>query len=779
MWRQTKPLTWCLLLLGTGVAIGEEPYLTESYFEQWARRTPRDVEFQIVRGQEPEPLQPEPVQPVPTPEFGLRRAPRLDVAPAAADIVAPGEYRFTFPGGDTVTGNQVAATGAAGSGEVLRDSSQVQSVSVKRRSSMTLDPFIRGYNVNQMRTFYDGVSLPVRSDLDSALSKVDSSLIDRMTVIPGPYSVRNGPGFAFIEAVPVSTPRYEDGFEAHNRIGMSVRTNGGQVFGREAVYGGNSDYGFIFSYGNRVGGDYDSGSGFNIPGSYSVQNYAGSIGFDLSDGPTVEFRFSRLDQSDSEYAAQFFDVNYLGTDSFALNLHQEDPNGFSRYRLEAWYNRTRFYGDTELGAKRRVDYPVINRVEAAMTAAGQLPNDGSTFSGSTNGDLTSTGLRSIATYGDEEDLQLSLGIDLSYVENHIYEDFIVVSPTDVRTFFAETNLPRVHMMDPGLFVEFGGPILSYWTTTIGARVDWVHTETQSSGGAPDGLRPGTNLVGLPLSLDDVLYAFNMTNELELSPNWTARFRFGHAQRVPSLTERYADGVMLGMIQSGFSRVVGDPELASERVWQVDAGIEADLDIVQARIRGFHSWIQEYVTYQASVISDVSGARLLWATNTPLATLAGFEAYGELDLTNQLTAFGSLQYVDGRDRGIDVPLPGIAPLEGRTGLRLSDPGAEGRWGAELGVRMVHAQERLAFLRRLAVGGIDDLEQPTPGFSVCHLRGFWSVTDNLNLVAGVENLFNRAFFEHLDLRLPADPARGFPETTVYSPGITPYFSVEWTH
>ena len=41
-------------------------------------------------------------------------------------------------------------------------------------------------------------------------------------------------------------------------------------------------------------------------------------------------------------------------------------------------------------------------------------------------------------------------------------------------------------------------------------------------------------------------------------------------------------------------------------------------------------------------------------------------------------------------------------------------------------------------------------------------------------GAENLFDRNYFEHLNLRLPADGT--FTDTVVLSPGLTPYLGVE---
>ena len=297
--------------------------------------------------------------------------------------------------------------------------------------------------------------------------------------------------------------------------------------------------------------------------------------------------------------------------------------------------------------------------------------------------------------------------------------------------------------------------------------------------------------------NDNLYAFYLASELEVSPVWTLKAGGGYAERIPSLVDRYADGVFMGIMQSGFNRVIGSPTLRKERAWQVDLGMTAEYD--RCGIRGdiFYSWIDDYnLAYQGEVANDPLGARLLRSTNAELVTLFGFNMIGDLELTERLRAFSSVSYLEGRDRNIriasqpnlfDQPLYGIVPLEGRAGVVLTDPCGGENWGVELGARMVRSQERLAQLRRGSAEqftGFAPLELRTPGFTVCYIRAYYNATKNLHLIAGIENLFDKSYVQHLDLRLPnqtnvpvGDPRSYY--TQVFSPGFSPYMGVEWTY
>ncbi|MBI3462053.1 MAG: TonB-dependent receptor [Planctomycetes bacterium] len=151
--------------------------------------------------------------------------------------------------------------------------------------------------------------------------------------------------------------------------------------------------------------------------------------------------------------------------------------------------------------------------------------------------------------------------------------------------------------------------------------------------------------------------------------------------------------------------------------------------------------------------------------------AGTAGRNDRGCNDWLTPFATVSYVEGRDhsrgdRGIipgssEEPLPGIAPLAGRLGLRLHEPAEKPRWGIELAARIVDNQDRVASSL---------LEEPTAGFTTYDLRGFWQATRGLLLVTGVENLTDKQYREHLDLRT----GQG-----VFQPGVNFYFGFEWSY
>ena len=158
------------------------------------------------------------------------------------------------------------------------------------------------------------------------------------------------------------------------------------------------------------------------------------------------------------------------------------------------------------------------------------------------------------------------------------------------------------------------------------------------------------------------------NKVKLDEHWTLDAGFGEAQRPPTLMERYSDGLFVSTLQSGFTHMVGNVDLRPERDWQFDVGLGSNYDYLHTKARFFQAWIQDYVTYAGSNVSNpltFLDARLLYFTNTRLATLTGFETAADYDWSENLTPFAKMSYVYGWDQEINAPLTGISPWKGRS------------------------------------------------------------------------------------------------------------------
>jgi outer membrane receptor protein involved in Fe transport len=679
------------------------------------------------------------------------------------------------PTSDVVGRGQVATTAATDLGSLLSKSDDVQTVGTQRRSQVAFDPHIRGYRFGEIYSQAAGeYFLPVRLDLDSMLSKIDPYLIQQVTVIPGPYGLRYGPGFSFIDITLIDTPRSNCGPTWNNRASLMYRGNGNQIAGQDTLSGGGQNYGFISGYGLRTGSDYRSGNGQLIPSSYHNQNALLQLGWDTANG-RVEARYSRYDLWNTEYALQFFDVSSLQTDSFNLNYAGTDQVSGADQIAQVWWNQTKFNGNDTGADKNEIRQRIVNGLNNDFGTA----LNANQFQGFVNGGLTSAGARAVRTYGEATGDYQRFGTDFRYVTQSTFERFNIIDPTNTvpvedRTF--TTNQPHSVLIDPGMFAEWGTPWTSYFKTALGGRVDYVNTKPRQSEYDNTPGAPGVSNVNF--NQNDVLLASYMTSELQLTQEWTIRSGLGYAERVPDLVNRYADGVFLGILQNGFSKVIGDPSLKKERATQVDTSVIANYGYVNARATAFYSWIDNYNTYTTFGVDPPTGAQLLLASNTALATLGGGELYGDYRYDDITTFFASAQYVQGIDQVIHRNLPQIYPLQSRLGVRWADPAASSQWGFEWGVRLVAAQHRIGYLRDdFSATTSTPVESPTGGFYTSYVRGYYNLSQNFHLVGGIDNMFNRNYIEHLDLRLRGPAVTPGGITNAFAPGFTAYAGLEW--
>ena len=182
---------------------------------------------------------------------------------------------------------------------------------------------------------------------------------------------------------------------------------------------------------------------------------------------------------------------------------------------------------------------------------------------------------------------------------------------------------------------------------------------------------------------------------------------------------------------------------------------------------------EFITYNGFAVSNLPDAQALIFTNTPNASLAGFELWEEYDVNKNWTAFANMSYTEGTDDSLGAPLPGMSPLSSTLGLRVHDSDKGRRWGVETSVQVVAKQTRLG---EISEGGVaTQVETPTAAFGVCNLRGYYNYTKDISFMAGIDNLTNTNYQTALDIRYPAISGQYSP-LHVWEPGISPFVGMK---
>lgn len=740
--------------------------------------------------------EPAPAQPTPkAPEPKAPETPPTPPTTSAAPETQSGSSLASFFGLPSVAGTTSSATTATaapaastnitgqsavpaqGVGNLLANSNSAQGVEVQKRSPLVGDPRVEGLHFGQIVTQADGgYWFPARVDLDTVVSKLDPSDISNILVIRGPYSVRYGPGFSFIDIQSLPTPRSTDGlFDIHGSTSFTYRTNGQGLQGQQSVWGGNTDWGFRVTYEGSASGDYVTGNGTKMPSSYNNQFVDFAFGYDLSRNETVEVRYMHVQQSNVLLPGLLTDINSLTTDAFSGRYTATQGHWFDRFTLDVWINNTTFNGDSS-NTQTRTQIPALNNIFPANLSADNAVID-TIFNPvrldiTTNGNALSYGTREITTWGDVKGMNISVGADARVFSNSYTEyDAFNLSVLPGTGQPANLGIPDSRQIDVGGFVDGSLPLGERFILKAGGRMDYVSTQFLQF--VPNvSTASYLTSVGEPVDRNFILFSSYATAEYKIAPAWTAQLGYGFAERPPTLTELYTGGAFLGLIQNGFNSIYGNPGLLPEQLHQMNASLTAKYDTFRAGGNAFYAFVPDYITYdflgpftvaniavpESAPLTGTTPINRLRFINTGLATLYGFDAYGEWDALPWLTPFATLSFVEGWDQTRDEALPGIPPLASRAGLRFHEPGANQRWGMEYFARMVATQNLYA----ASLG-----EQRTGGFVVHYIRAYWQPRPNMQLLAGIENIGNLQYREHLDLRTGLG---------VFQPGINFYGGVK---
>jgi iron complex outermembrane receptor protein len=155
---------------------------------------------------------------------------------------------------------------------------------------------------------------------------------------------------------------------------------------------------------------------------------------------------------------------------------------------------------------------------------------------------------------------------------------------------------------------------------------------------------------------------------------------------------------------------------------------------------YHHWIDDFVLSTTIAWMDVNGDgtddRVRGFENVS-ARLRGLELAMQFRPLDRVSLPVTLAFVDGRNQSGNRPLPEIPPLDGAATVR-------SRWGAEQRVRL-EVGTRFAASQR----DVDPEfgEDETAAWATFRVEGAVTFRPGIRIKAGVENLLDSRYHEHL--------------------------------
>jgi len=603
---------------------------------------------------------------------------------------------------------------------------------VIRKGGTDGDPVLRGMAGSRLNLLLDGEQVlgGCGARMDPPTAYVFPESFDRITVIKGPQTVLYGPGNS---AGTVLFERTSARLARPGWRGTASLLGGSWGRNDEVVdaTGGTPEV-YVRGAGTRSHlGDYRDGNGNAVHARYTRWSAFGAVGWTPDDDTRVELSGNRSDGR-AAYADRSTDGVRFLRENLGLKYDQRHLSPLlDRLEVQLYRNE--------------VDHVMDNATLRTFTPTPMAPEPAAMNPG-----RTTEGGRVAATLRLTEAMQLVLGTDVQ-ANRHTFRMSLRQGSRP------EESLPRLDdafFRSVGLFGELTHAFTPADRVVAGLRADRWHAEDRRSqvqltmmASAPDPTAGQHR--------DTTLESGFARYERDVANGGTTLYAgIGHAERFPDYWEAITKESLASTSAFG---------TRPERTSQLDLGLVKQAGPLRASLSAFYGEVRDFILIQSNVPKAAMGGtvRLATVARNVDATTWGGEAAATLALTARLMAEGSLAYVHGTNDTDRRPLAQMPPLEARLGLTWDT----GVWSVGGLLRAATRQDRVAVNQGNIAG--QDLG-PTPGFAVASLNGGWRPRRSLLVTAGVDNLFNRAYAEHLSRNATTVPGFVLQSLRVNEPG-----------
>ncbi len=563
--------------------------------------------------------------------------------------------------------------------------------SAVRGGGSNSDPVFRGMFGSRLKLLANGAEMlgACPSRMDSPSSYITPENYDALTVIKGPQTVIWGPGNSAATILFERDP--EDFSELGGRVDASFLVGSDGRFDRNIDAAAGGEQGYIRLLANRSDSDdYQDGNGDDVHSRWDKWSTDLVLGWTPDEDTLLELTVGRGD-GEARYAGRGMDGSQFERESIALRFEQ-DNIGEVLQKIEArvYYNYA--------------DHVMDNYSLRTPSGMGMMANPMAS-----NVDRRTLGGRLAATW-QWSDYELVAGVDAQRNEHRKRtSSFNMMTGTlTEHDRFAWNKDADFH--NYGLFGELTRDLDDDSRVIGGARLDHAAAKDYRSTGASAGDSRSDNLPSGFLRYE---------HDLQSLPA-TAYVGLGHTQRFPDYWELFSGGA------DAFE------QLNPEKTTQLDFGMQYSQGPLEAWASAYVGQVRDYIlfSYSPTKYSENIDARIM-----------GGELGASYRLNSNWKTDASLAYAWGKNSSDGEALPQMPPLEGRLGLTYE----QGDWSAAGLWRVVAAQNRVAEGK----GNVTSKDfDESAGFGVFSLNGAYRVNQTFKLSTGIDNLFDKAYSEHLN-------------------------------
>ncbi|WP_435034569.1 TonB-dependent copper receptor [Pseudomonas neuropathica] len=607
--------------------------------------------------------------------------------------------------------------------------------SLVRNGGTNGDPVLRGMFGSRLNILTNGSMMlgacPGR--MDAPTSYISPETYDKLTVIKGPQTVLYGPGAS---AGTVLFDREPESFsELGTRVNASILAGSHGRFDKVVDAAAGGPLGYVRVIGNTAhSDDYRDGNNDIVASRYDKWNGDIAVGWTPDADTLIELTAGKGD-GEARYAGRGMDGSQFLRESLGLRFEKSNiTDVLEKLEAQVYYN----YADHVM------DNYTLRTPSATGMMAGPMAS---------NVDRRTLGARIKATWR-WADIQLITGLDAQTNEHRQR------SGMGIDTYKDQPFTKDADFHNYGMFSEMTWYAADRDRLITGARVDRAsakdYRQTTGSGmmSRPNPTADDTRADTLPSGF------LRYEHDLADSPT-TLYAGLGHAQRFPDYWELFSP-------KSGPAGSVNAfDSIKPEKTTQFDFGVNYKSAELEAWASGYIGVVRDYILFDYT--PGMMGMSTSRAENID-ARIMGGEVGAAYRLTDHWKADATVAYAWGKNSSDGTALPQMPPLDARFGLTYT----EVNWSAGALWRVVAAQNRIDQNKGNVVGKDYD---KSSGFGVFSLNGAYRINKNWKVSSGVDNLFGKAYAEHLNLA--GNAGFGYPANdpqAINEPGRTLWTKVD---
>ncbi|NOU49658.1 TonB-dependent copper receptor [Pseudoalteromonas sp. JBTF-M23] len=612
--------------------------------------------------------------------------------------------------------------------------SSITGFSMIKKGAASSDPVFRGMAGSRLNIITDGgLTLGgCGSRMDPPTAYITPQTYDKVKVIKGPQTVIYGSGNS--AATVVFERESERMLDTQVTGFVNVVASNAHRRGLSSdIKLGTADYFVRFAGSYNRADDYEDGDGTPVHSHYKRWNNDIELAYTPADDKTISLTFGRSD-GEVAYADRMMDGSLFDRTHAAISTDWALELPYIN-RVEAqWY------------------YNYVDHIMDNYSLRRFKPNMMMKNPTASNPDRRSSGAKVLLNAQVNSNNDLVFGVDMQQDKhrNRSSRDQFN-NPVTNMTRVSDAIFNKV-----GVFAEHTYTLSSNQQIISGLRLDnWrVSDERQS-------ITVMKNTIANPTA--------SLTRKDSL---WSGFSRFviqqdkaqyyvglGHAERFPDYWELMGANRAAPNNPSAFLT-------DTEKTDQLDLGMLYKSPKWQANISLFYNRINDFILIDNQFEQNSMNRNV---TRNIDAQTIGFEAEASYQLNENWQASSSASYVRANNLTDHTPLAQQPPMQ----MRFSFNYERDNWQAGLLWTVAAAQHRIS-LGQGSIAGQD--VGPTSGFGTLSLNARYRLASGLDWSAGVDNLFDKTYAQHLSKSGAA--VSGYQQIDkVNEPGMTIWSNINW--